>query len=143
MPGTINSPEVIERVLTQKPRIVVVGLSPKPQRPSNDVASFLLDRGFEVVPVNPRATKVLGRLCYSSLEEVPGEIEVVDVFRRGEELGPIVDAAIARGAKVVWLQLGVENEEATRRAVEAGIDVVENLCIKVAILKHEGSVGPG
>lgn len=137
MPGTINSPEVIERVVTQKPRIVVVGLSPKPQRPSNDVASFLLERGFEVVPVNPRATKVLGRECYPSLDDVPGEIEVVDVFRRGEELEPIVDAAISRGAKVVWLQLGVENEEATRRAVEAGIDVVKNLCIKMEILERE------
>jgi predicted CoA-binding protein len=106
----------------------VVGLSDRPDRPSWAVASHLKERGYRIVPVNPSLAEVLGETCYPDLPSIPFPIEVVDIFRRGDQVGPIVDDAIRIGAKVVWMQLGVINEEAAARALAAGLEVVMDRC---------------
>jgi predicted CoA-binding protein len=123
--------EVIRRVLTTTRTWAVVGCSPDPRRDSHRIARLLLDRGYEVIPVNPAAgPEVLGRRCYPSLADVPAGagIEVVDVFRRSDRAGVHVDEALALGAKAVWLQLGVVDEAAAERARAAGLDVVMDRC---------------
>ncbi len=137
MPGTINDKEVIEKVISGKPRVAVIGASSKPDRASNVVAGFLASRGFEIVPVNPKESQILGRTCYPSLEDVPGLVDVADVFRKPEDIGPIVDAAIRKQVSVLWLQLGVINEAEARRAADAGLDVVMDHCIKREMEKIE------
>ncbi len=111
--------------------IAVVGLSSKPDRPSYDVASYLQGRGYRIVPVNPTETEVLGERAYPSLREIPGEIriDVVDVFRRAEQTPDIARDAVAIGAKVLWLQDGIVNEEAYRIASDAGLEVIMGVCI--------------
>ena len=121
---------VIRRMLTGK-RIAVVGLSDDPTRPSHDVASYLRSIGKEVIPVNPNHRTVLGLKCYATLEAVPGAIDVVDVFRRPEFCAEVVRSAIAAGARGVWLQSGIVSREAERLAAEAGIDFVQDRCLKV------------
>ncbi|MDI3256192.1 MAG: CoA-binding protein [Kyrpidia sp.] len=111
--------------------IAVVGLSDNPARPSYDVASYLQSQGYEIVPINPRIEQSLGRKSRVSLEDVDGPVDIVDVFRRSEEVDSVVDEAVAAGAKAIWLQLGVVNERAARRAKEAGLTVVMDRCIKV------------
>ncbi|MEX0651120.1 MAG: CoA-binding protein [Actinomycetota bacterium] len=119
-------------LLGQARTIAVVGLSSKPGRPSLDVAAYLQDRGFRIVPVNPRETEVLGEKAYPSLLGIPGDlqIDVVDVFRRAEETPEVAKDAVAIGAKVLWLQDGIANEEAYRIASEAGLEVVMGVCIR-------------
>jgi uncharacterized protein len=109
----------------------VVGCSPEPWRPSHDVARFMIDRGYDVVPVNPNVDEVLGRTCHASLGDVPVPVDVVDIFRRSSEAGGHVDEAIAVGAKAVWMQLGVINEAAAARAEAAGLKVVMDHCPKI------------
>jgi len=109
--------------------IAVVGLSGKRCRPSYGVAEYLKREGYRVIPVNPEETEVLGEKCYPDLDSVPGEVDVVDIFRRSEFVPEIVEAAIRKGAKVVWMQEGVIHEEAARRAREAGLTVVMDRCI--------------
>ena len=106
----------------------VVGCSPNPSRPSHGVARFLLDRGYEVIPVHPGADEVLGRPCYPSLRDVPVPVDVVDVFRRSAFAGAHVDEAIALGVRAVWLQLGVIDEAAAARARAAGLRAVMDRC---------------
>jgi predicted CoA-binding protein len=106
----------------------IVGLSDRPDRPSWSVASHLKARGYRIVPVNPSLDEVLGEKCYPDLPSIPFPVEVVDIFRRGDQVGPIVDDAIRIGAKVVWMQLGVINEEAAARARAAGLEVVMDRC---------------
>jgi hypothetical protein len=123
--------DVIRRVLTTTTTWAVVGCSPDPRRDSHRIARLLIDRGYDVIPVNPAACpEVLGRRCYPSLAAVPegAGIEVVDVFRRSDRAGVHVDEAIALGAKAVWLQLGVVDEAAAERARAAGLDVVMDRC---------------
>jgi uncharacterized protein len=117
--------EILESVRT----IAVVGLSSKRYRPSYGVAEYLKRSGYRIIPVNPEETEVLGEKCYPDLDSVPGEIDVVDIFRRSEFVPEIVEAAIRRGAKVVWMQEGVIHEEAASRAREAGLTVVMDRCI--------------
>ena len=119
----------MEDILTQYRRVAVVGLSPRPDRPSHEVALYLKGHGYEIVPVNPTATQILGLRCYPDLRSIPGPVEVVDIFRRSEEVGPIVDEAIAIGAKAVWMQDGVVNEGAEAKARQAGLKVVMNQCM--------------
>lgn len=111
--------------------IAVVGLSSKPDRPSYDVATYLQERGYRIVPVNPAETEVLGERAYASLREIPGDvrIDVVDVFRRAEQTPDIARDAVAIGAKVLWLQDGIVNEEAYRIASDAGLEVIMGVCI--------------
>jgi predicted CoA-binding protein len=106
----------------------VVGCSPEPWRPSHDVARFMIDRGYDVVPVNPNVDEVLGRACHASLADVSVPVDVVDIFRRSSEAGRHVDEAIAVGAKAVWMQLGVIDEAAAERARAAGLLVVMDRC---------------
>ena len=123
--------EKIINILKKSRRIAVVGLSPKSARPSHQVAAYLLTAGYEVVPVNPGHDKILGRQCYPNLEAIPGSVDIVDIFRKAADVPPIVDSAILIGAKVVWMQSGIINEEAARRAEAAGLKVVMDRCLKV------------
>jgi len=111
--------------------IAVVGLSDKPDRDSNGVARYLLSQGYDIVPVNPNLTEVLGRRAFPSLRDVPAErrIDIVDIFRRSDEVAPVVDEAVARGVGAIWMQLGVQNEAAADVARAHGIPVYQNLCI--------------
>lgn len=112
--------------------VAVVGCSTTPGKAAHDVPRYLLDHGYDVVPVNPNADEVFGREAYDSLEEVPGEVDVVNVFRPSAETGPVVDAAIEReDVMAVWLQLGIRNDEAGERAAAAGKLYVQDRCIKV------------
>lgn len=120
----------IDDILEMK-RIAVVGLSSDPSRPSYDVARYLQRQGYTIIPVNPKETEVLGEKSYPTLSDIPEPPDVVDVFRRPEYVGEIVDEAIRVGAKAVWLQLGVINEEAARKAREAGLLVVMDRCMKI------------
>ncbi len=121
--------DLIRRLLTTHGRWAVVGLSPRPDRASHDVAAFLQRLGFEIVPVNPKADEILGERAYPDLASVPGRIDVVDIFRR--EPGSHVDEAIAVGAGAVWMQLGVIDKEAADRARAAGLEVVMDHCPKI------------
>ena len=121
------------RILLGEARtIAVVGLSSRPGRPSLDVAAYLQQRGYRIVPVNPRETEVLGERAYPSLRDIPEDLagDVVDVFRRAEDTPPIARDAVAIGAKVLWLQDGIVNEEAYRIATEAGLEVIMGVCIR-------------
>lgn len=108
--------------------VAVVGMSPDPARPSHSVSAFLKRRGYTIIPVNPRISEVLGEIAYPDLRSIPFPVEIVDIFRRSEHVGPIVDDAIAIGAKAVWMQLGVIDEAAARRARAAGLEVAMDRC---------------
>ena len=125
----INDPETIKRILDECRTIAVVGLSSKSTRPSHGVAAYMQRAGYRVTPVNPNENEVLGEKSYASLAEVPGRIDLVDVFRRSEEAGAAVDEAIAIGARAVWLQEGVIDHAAAQRAVDAGLLVVMDHCL--------------
>jgi predicted CoA-binding protein len=130
MPFRNPPDDVIQEILSHPRRVAVIGCSPDTRRDSYRVARILMEKGHDVVPVNPCACagEILGRRCYASLREVPGEIEMVDVFRRSEHVGAIVDEAIAKGAKIIWTQLGVVDERAAERAQAAGITFVMDRC---------------
>jgi predicted CoA-binding protein len=121
---------MIRELLTGTRTWAVVGCSPDPRRDSHRIARLLQAHGFRVIPVNPRATEVLGERCYPSLTAIPAaeQIEVVDIFRRSDQAGAHVDEAIALGARGVWLQLGVIDEQAAERALQAGLRVVMDRC---------------
>ncbi len=106
----------------------VVGLSPRPGRPSHGVASLLKSRGYRIIPVNPQCESVIGERCYPDLLSIPEPVEVVDIFCRSELVPPVVDQAIQIGAKVVWMQLGVIHEESAAKARAAGLEVVMDRC---------------
>ncbi len=128
--GNGSDAAVIARLLAGG-RIAVVGLSDDPSRPSYQIASYLREQGYEVVPVNPSHATVMGMKSYASLRDVPGEVDVVNVFRRSEFCADATRDAIAIGAKGLWLQSGIRNEEAKKLAAEAGIDFVQDRCIMV------------
>lgn len=123
----------LRAILSEARTIAVVGLSDKPERDSNEVARYLQSQGFRIVPVNPMLPEVLGETSYPSLSAIPREvrIDIVDVFRRSDQVPPVVDESIARGVPVVWMQLGVENPAAAEKARARGMTVLENLCIMV------------
>jgi len=128
----INPSDIEVRDLLQRyRRIAVVGLSDKPDRPSHGVAAYLQRAGYAITPVNPMIDEALGVRAVDSLSEVEQPVEIVDVFRRSEDVPPVVADAIAAGAKVLWLQLGIVNETAAQRAQEAGMTVIQDLCLKV------------
>jgi predicted CoA-binding protein len=113
-------------------RVAVVGCSSTPGKDAHEIPRYLLDQGYDVVPVNPYAEEIFGRESYDDLSAVPGSVDVVDVFRPSEEVAGIVDGAIERGdVSVVWTQLGISDDEAAARAESAGIDVVQDRCMKV------------
>lgn len=120
----------IENILRKFHTIAVVGLSDKPERASFDVAKYLQSHGYRIIPVNPAISEVLGEKAYPNLSAAPEKIDIVDIFRKSEDVGPVVDEAIKIGAKVVWMQLGISNEEAARKATQAGLEVVMDRCMK-------------
>ena len=128
--GQGSDAEAMSRMLGAG-RIAVVGLSDDPSRPSYQIASYLQSEGYQVVPVNPTHATVMGLKSYPTLKDVPGEVDLVNVFRRPEFCADITRDAIAIGAKGVWLQSGVQNEEAKKLAQSAGIDFVQDRCIMV------------
>ncbi|HLJ48570.1 MAG TPA: CoA-binding protein [Bryobacteraceae bacterium] len=128
------------RILERHKRIAMVGLSSNPFRPSHFAAIYLLAEGYDVVPVNPRESQILGRPCYPSLSAIPGPVDVVDIFREPAAVPAIVDEAIAVGAKVIWMQLGVIHEEAAERARDAGLEVVMDRCMKIEHARFFGGL---
>jgi predicted CoA-binding protein len=130
------------RALLGSARVVaVVGLSSKSHRPSHEVAAYLQAAGYRIIPVNPNEVSVLGERAYASLAEIPSDIEVdvVDVFRRAEETPAIARDAVAIGAKAMWLQEGIVNDEAARIAIEGGLDVVMGLCMRQTRQRFDGT----
>lgn len=121
----------VTQLLRTAHRIAVVGLSSNPERPSYNVAYYLLDHGYEIIPVNPNENEVLGRLAYARLADVPGHIDIVSVFRRPSAVPEVARAAVAVGAGAMWMQLGAYNEEAANRALDAGLITIANCCIAV------------
>ena len=119
----------ISEILRMGRTIAVVGLSAKRYRPSYGVAEYMQRAGYRIIPVNPHETEVLGEKCYPDVESVPDPIDIVDIFRRSEFVPEIVEAAIRKGAKAIWMQEGVIHEEAAHRAREAGLEVVMDRCI--------------
>jgi len=129
-PARRNSPEAITQGLAGR-TIALVGLSSRPDSPSYEVAQYLQQHGYRIIPINPRESEVLGERAYPSLREAPPGIDVVDVFRRPDAVPAIVEEAIAIGAPLLWLQLGVVNEEAAARADSAGMTVVMDRCMHI------------
>src|SRR5437667_2017623 len=129
--GALANADAILELLKKYKTIAVVGLSSNPMRPSYGVTEYMQAAGYRIIPVNPNETEVLGERSYARLEDVPWKIEIVDIFRRAEEVAAVVESAIRVGAKAVWMQLGVENEAAAERARAAGLAVVEDSCILI------------
>jgi len=123
--------DLLRTIFAETKNIAVVGLSPKPQRPSYQVASYLQDAGYTIIPVNPGQQEILGMKCYPDLRAVPLPIDVVDIFRRADQVEPIVRDAVAVGARVVWMQLGIVNDQAAELAEAAGLRVIMDRCMKV------------
>lgn len=125
----MNNPIEIKKLLELAKTIAVVGLSDKPERDSYHVAAYLKNQGYKIIPVNPNAAEILGERSFSELSAVKEQIDIVDIFRKPEAVGEIVDQAIQLKAKAIWMQEGVANEEAARKAEAAGLIVVMNKCI--------------
>jgi uncharacterized protein len=129
--GTRHGGDLIAEILRKCKTIAVVGLSSNPRRPSYEVTEYMQRAGYRIIPVNPNETEVLGEKSYERLEDVPENVDVVNIFRRTEEVPAVVESAIRVGAKVVWMQLGIENSPAAEKAAEAGLAVVEDACILI------------
>ena len=122
--------EIIEKILRESRTIAVVGLSPRPERSSHVVARYLQAQGYRIIPVNPTVEEVLGERSYPDLASIPEAVDVVDIFRRSEHVPPIVEAAIAVGARTVWMQEGIVHEKAAQQAKAAGLLVVMDRCMR-------------
>ena len=135
-----HSNDVISDILKNYKTIAVVGLSSNPRRPSFGVTQYILSAGYRIIPVNPNETEVLGEKSYPRLEDIPKShhIEIVDIFRRSEHIPPVVDSAIAVGARIIWMQLGIENQNAAAKARAAGLFVIEDACI---LIEHRQRLG--
>jgi len=132
------SDDDLKKLLQEVSSIAVVGISADPAKPSNRVASYLKQHGYHIIPVNPAAEEILGEKCYPDLKSTPEPIDVVDVFRRPEFLPPIADEAVAVGAKVLWMQEGVTNEEAAKKAESGGLTVIQDACM---LKEHSRLIG--
>jgi predicted CoA-binding protein len=131
---------LIKNILSRCRTIAVVGLSPKENRPSYQVASYMLEAGYKIIPVNPGHSKILGQTCYPDLCSIPDSVEIVDIFRRSDQVVPFIKDAIEIGAKVIWMQQGIINEEAARIAEQSGLTVIMDRCIKIDHLQlHESN----
>lgn len=130
--------KAIQALLREAKTIAIVGLSTEKTKASNMVASYLLDKGYEVIPVHPKAQEILGRKAYPSVADIPFPVDIVDVFRPAEEADAIVEQAIQNGARAVWLQLRIINFPAADRAIEAGLQAVMDKCIKMEHGRYGG-----
>lgn len=137
----VNDIPGLRRILEESRTVAVVGLSANWHRPSYFAAKYLQDHGYRVIPVNPAYPEILGERCYPSLADIPDPVDVVDCFRRSEEIPALAEQAIAIGARVLWLQLGVIHLEAARRAHEAGLEVVMDRCMKIEYARLFGGLG--
>ena len=126
----MNNDQMMKDILLSAKTIASVGLSSNIEKESYWIASYLKDQGYQIIPVNPTADEILGEKAYPDLESVPVKIDVVQVFRKPEDVPPVVDSAIKVGAKVVWMQEGIVNEEAAQEAREAGLQVVMDACMR-------------
>ncbi len=124
------SPDEIKNILERSNKIAIVGLSPKAERDSNRVAKYLMEKGYEIVPVNPGQKEILGQDCFKTLTDIPFKVDLVDLFLNPERVPPVVDQAIEIGAPVLWMQEGVIHHEAAQKAREAGLTVVMDRCTK-------------
>jgi uncharacterized protein len=140
--GAAPSADPIFDILTKYKTIAVVGLSSNPARPSYGATEYMQGSGYQIIPVNPNETDVLGEPSYASLAEVPQKIEIVDIFRRPEEVPPVVEAAIRAGAKVIWMQQGIANQAAAERARAAGLTVVMDACILIEHKRRRQKLAP-
>jgi predicted CoA-binding protein len=138
--GGRGEADPITKILRESKTIAVVGLSSNPMRPSFGVTEYMQEAGYRIIPVNPNEREVLGEKSYARLEDVPEKIEIVNVFRRAEDVAPVVESAIRVGAKVVWMQSGIENEAAAEKALAAGLAVVEDACILVEHRRRAGEL---
>lgn len=127
----LTTDDELKKLLTESKTIAVVGASPKPWRDSGSISNFLNKKGYNVFPVNPRYEEIFGMKCYPDLKSIPEKIDVVNIFRNPDEVEPVIDEAIAVGAKSVWMQLGVINAAAAEKAQQAGLDVVMDRCISI------------
>jgi uncharacterized protein len=138
---SVDDSAKIRRILLENRTLAVVGLSAQWHRPSFFAAKYMQEHGYRVIPVNPMYDAILGEKCYKSLRDIPEKIDIVDCFRKSAEIPAIADDAIAIGAKVLWMQLGVENAEARRKAEAAGLEVVEDHCVKIEHGRFFGGLG--
>ncbi len=130
----------LRRILVENRKVAIVGLSANWSRPSNFVGKYLLEHGFEIFPVNPKYDEILGHKCYPDLKSIPGPVDIVDLFQRADRVMPFVEDAIEIGARVVWMQLEIVNQEAAERAREAGLEVVMDRCIKIEYARLFGGL---
>ena len=135
----MNNDKTMRDILLSTKTIASVGLSSNTEKESYWIVSYLKDQGYRIIPVNPTATEILGEKAYPDLESVPEKIDVVQVFRKSEDVPPIVDDAIKVGAKVVWMQEGIVNQQAAQKAREAGLQVVMDACMRAT---HRRLIGP-
>jgi predicted CoA-binding protein len=143
MSKVITSDNELAQLLSKTKRVAVVGISDKEDRPSNGVSRWLMRNShLELYFVNPALTTVLGQPCYASLADIPEPIDMVDIFRKVSDIPAVVDEAIAIGAKSIWIQLGLVDEASATRAVNAGLDVAMDLCIKVEYERLANSISP-
>ena len=133
------SPEEIRTILQRSKKIAVVGLSPKEDRPSNRVAKYLMEHGFDIVPVNPGQKEILGKKCYSSITDIPFDIDIADLFLNASRVPDAVDQALQKGIKIIWMQLGIYHREAGEKAAKAGATVIMDRCMKI---EHEKMNNP-
>ncbi len=131
----------LRRILKENHTIAVVGLSADWFRPSYFAAKYMQEHGFRIIPVNPKYDEILGEKCYPDLKSIPGKIDIVDVFRKPQDCVPIARDAVEIGAKVLWLQIGVINDEAVQVAEAAGLDVVMDRCVKIEYARLFGGLG--
>ena len=137
----MDDSDKIRRILRTSRTIAVVGLSAQWHRPSYFAAKYLQEHGYRIIPVNPTYPEILGEKSYKSLREIPEKVDVVDCFRRSHEIPALAEDAVAIGAKVLWMQLGVQNADARRNAEAAGLEVVEDRCMKIEHGRFFGGLG--
>jgi predicted CoA-binding protein len=130
----------LRRILKENHTIAIVGLSADWFRPSYFAAKYMQEHGFKIIPVNPKYTEILGEKCYPDLKSIPEKVDMVDVFRKSADCAPIAKEAVAIGAKVLWLQLGVENDEAKAIAETGGLEFVQNRCVKIEYARLFGGL---
>jgi len=135
----MNSDKMMKEILLSAKTVASVGLSSNDEKESYWIVSYLKEQGYRIIPVNPTATEILGEKVYPDLESIPEKVDVVQVFRKSEDVPPVVDLAIAIGAKVIWMQEGIVNEEAAQKAREAGLQVVMDACMRAT---HRRLIGP-
>lgn len=127
----LQTDQELRELLKRTRSIAVVGMSDKPDRPSHYVAQFMRERGYTIIPVNPQCSEIAGLKCYASLRDIPGPVDMVNVFRRPDDIPPIAEDAVAIGARSLWIQLGLVSPQAAAIATSGGLDVVMDLCVKV------------